>query len=78
MALDWFRKRELEWAVLETGLGGRLDTRNVVTPEVSVITSIGFDHQERSGTLREIASEKAGIIKPGDACGDAEPSRRRQ
>jgi dihydrofolate synthase/folylpolyglutamate synthase len=66
LALDWFRKRELEWAVLETGLGGRLDATNVVTPEVSVITSIGLDHQEQLGnTLREIATEKAGIIKPG-------------
>lgn len=66
LALDWFRKRELDWAVLETGLGGRLDATNVITPEVSVITSIGLDHQEQLGnTLREIASEKSGIIKPG-------------
>ena len=66
LAMDWFRKRELEWAVLETGMGGRLDATNVVTPEVSVITSIGLDHQEQLGhTLKEIAAEKSGIIKPG-------------
>jgi dihydrofolate synthase/folylpolyglutamate synthase len=66
LAMDWFRKRELEWAVLETGMGGRLDATNVVTPEVSVITSIGLDHQEQLGkSLKEIAAEKCGIIKPG-------------
>lgn len=66
LALDWFKKRKLSWAVLETGMGGRLDATNAVTPEVSVITSIGLDHQQHLGqTLREIATEKAGIIKPG-------------
>ena len=66
LALDWFRKRGREWTVLETGLGGRLDATNSVTPEVCIITSIGMDHQQHLGaTLREIAAEKAGIIKPG-------------
>jgi len=66
LGMDWFRKRKLEWVVLETGLGGRLDATNVVKPEVCVITSISLDHQQQLGaTLREIATEKAGIIKPG-------------
>lgn len=66
LGMDWFRKRKLEWVVLETGLGGRLDATNCVTPEVCVITSISLDHQQQLGaTLREIATEKAGIIKPG-------------
>ena len=58
--------REAEMVVLETGLGGRLDATNVVTPQLSVITPIDFDHQNFLGnTLSEIASEKAGILKPG-------------
>lgn len=66
MALDWFRKRRRDWVVLESGLGGRLDATNAVTPAVCVITTIGLDHQQQLGqTLREIAAEKAGIIKPG-------------
>lgn len=66
LAMDWFRKRNREWVVLETGLGGRLDATNTMTPVVSVITSIGYDHMNALGnTLAEIASEKAGIIKPG-------------
>ena len=64
--MDWFRKRKRDWVVLETGMGGRLDATNVVTPQVCVITSIGLDHQSSLGnTLAEIAGEKAGIIKPG-------------
>ena len=56
----------VDWAVLEVGMGGRLDATNVVTPRVSVITEIGMDHTEFLGaTLREIALEKAGIIKEG-------------
>jgi dihydrofolate synthase/folylpolyglutamate synthase len=56
----------VDWAVLEVGMGGRLDATNVVTPRVSVITEIGLDHTQFLGTtLREIASEKAGIIKEG-------------
>ncbi|WP_009957960.1 bifunctional folylpolyglutamate synthase/dihydrofolate synthase [Verrucomicrobium spinosum] len=66
LALDWFRKQELEWVVLETGMGGRLDATNTVLPAACVITSISLDHQQHLGaTLREIATEKAGIIKPG-------------
>lgn len=66
LALEWFRTRGVEWVVLETGLGGRLDATNAITPEVSVITRIGMDHMEQLGdTLEKIAAEKAGIIKPG-------------
>ena len=61
-----FAQREVDAAVLEVGLGGRLDSTNVCRPLVSVITSISFDHMRQLGnTLAEIASEKAGIIKPG-------------
>lgn len=66
LALNWFRQRGTEWVVLETGLGGRLDATNAITPEVSVLTRIGIDHKEQlGGTLDKIAAEKAGIIKPG-------------
>lgn len=62
----YFAEMEVEIAVVEVGLGGRLDCTNVITPEVSVITSIGLDHTEILGdTLEKIAFEKAGIIKPG-------------
>lgn len=65
LAMDWFRKRQNEWVVLETGLGGRLDATNVVSPAVTIITPISLEHQEILGnTLTEIAREKAGIIKP--------------
>ena len=61
-----FAERKVDVAVLETGLGGRLDATNVCAPEVCVITSIGLDHQEYLGpTLAAIAGEKAGILKPG-------------
>ena len=61
-----FAERGVEWAVVEVGLGGRLDSTNVLTPEVTVITSIGLDHTEILGTtLEAIAAEKAGIVKPG-------------
>ncbi len=60
-----FKEQRVEWLLLETGLGGRLDATNVVTPKVTAITSIGMDHMEYLGeTLEEIAAEKAGIIKP--------------
>lgn len=66
MAFLRFRSERVDLAVIETGLGGRLDATNVVDPEISVITSIGFDHMEFLGnTLESIAGEKAGIIKPG-------------
>ena len=66
LALEWFAKRENEWVVLETGMGGRLDATNAITPVVSLITPIGMDHMEYLGdSLAKIAAEKAGIIKPG-------------
>lgn len=68
-ALLEFAARKVDVAVLETGLGGRLDATNVCAPEVCVITSIGLDHQEYLGsTLASIAAEKAGILKPGVPC----------
>ncbi len=64
MAFDFFAKQKVEIAVIETGLGGRLDSTNILTPILSVITNIGLDHTEMLGeTLEEIAFEKAGIIK---------------
>jgi dihydrofolate synthase / folylpolyglutamate synthase len=66
MALCHFARRRVDAAVLEVGLGGRLDSTNVCTPCVSVITSISFDHTKQLGdTLAAIAAEKAGIVKPG-------------
>ncbi|PPK84083.1 dihydrofolate synthase/folylpolyglutamate synthase [Neolewinella xylanilytica] len=66
MAFAYFAGARVEWAVVEVGLGGRLDSTNVVDPEVAVITNIGYDHMQLLGeTLAEIAGEKAGIIKPG-------------
>lgn len=65
MAFDYFTKEQVDIAVIEVGLGGRLDSTNIITPEVSVITNIGLDHTQFLGeTLPEIAFEKAGIIKP--------------
>ncbi|MBI2400427.1 MAG: bifunctional folylpolyglutamate synthase/dihydrofolate synthase, partial [Deltaproteobacteria bacterium] len=66
MAFLHFRKKKVEFALVETGMGGRLDATNLVTPVVSVITNIGLDHTAWLGsTIKEIAFEKAGIIKPG-------------
>jgi dihydrofolate synthase/folylpolyglutamate synthase len=66
MALKFFAEQACELVIWETGLGGRLDATNIVTPLVSVITNIAFDHQQWLGdTLAAIAAEKAGIIKPG-------------
>lgn len=66
IAFQYFADQEVDVAVIETGLGGRLDATNVVIPLVSIITNVGFDHQEILGkTIRKIAREKAGIIKPG-------------
>ena len=65
MAFEYFVAQSVDIAVIEVGLGGRLDSTNVLTPLLSVITNIGFDHTEFLGsTLKQIASEKAGIIKP--------------
>ena len=66
LAFAYFREKNVDYAVIETGLGGRLDATNVITPKLSVITSIARDHCEILGnTLEEIAFEKAGIIKKG-------------
>ena len=66
MAFEYFARQKVDVAVIETGLGGRLDSTNVITPVLSIITNIGFDHMNLLGnTLTEIAFEKAGIIKPG-------------
>ena len=64
MAFDYFAQRQVDVAVIEVGLGGRLDSTNIITPEVSIITNISFDHIQLLGdTLAKIAREKAGIIK---------------
>ncbi len=65
MAMSWFASEKVDAVVLETGLGGRLDSTNIVEPVLSIITNIGLDHCDMLGdTLPEIAFEKAGIIKP--------------
>ena len=65
LAFDYFASAQVEIAVIEVGLGGRLDSTNIISPEVSVITNIGWDHMDMLGdTLPKIAFEKAGIIKP--------------
>lgn len=66
MAFEWFARQQVDVAVIETGLGGRLDSTNIITPELSIITNIGWDHMNLLGnTLELIAGEKAGIIKKG-------------
>jgi dihydrofolate synthase/folylpolyglutamate synthase len=66
MAFDAFAKEQVDIAIIEVGLGGRLDSTNIITPLLSVITNIGWDHTNMLGdTLQLIAGEKAGIIKPG-------------
>ena len=65
MAFDYFEKEKVDIAVIETGLGGRLDSTNIITPILSIITNIGYDHVDILGdTFEKIAAEKAGIIKP--------------
>lgn len=64
MAFDWFASQKVDYAVIEVGMGGRLDSTNVINPAISVITNISFDHTQFLGdTLDKIAKEKAGIIK---------------
>lgn len=64
LAFDYFAKQNVDIAIIEVGLGGRLDSTNIITPELSIITNIGLDHTQFLGeTLAEIAAEKAGIIK---------------
>ena len=65
MAFDYFAQEQVDIAIIEVGLGGRLDSTNIIKPKVSVITNIGLDHTQFLGTkLEDIAREKAGIIKP--------------
>ena len=76
LAFQYFADEKVDIAVVEVGLGGRLDSTNILTPILSVITNIGMDHTEFLGdTLAKIASEKAGIIKPGVPCviGETDP-----
>ncbi|MDR2148920.1 MAG: bifunctional folylpolyglutamate synthase/dihydrofolate synthase [Tannerella sp.] len=64
MAFDYFRHKKVHYAIIETGMGGRLDSTNIITPILSIITGISYDHRQYLGnTLTEIAAEKAGIIK---------------
>jgi len=66
LAFQYFRDQQVEVAVIETGLGGRLDSTNIITPVISVITNVSLDHKELLGnTIEKIAVEKSGIIKPG-------------
>ena len=75
LAFDWLAKREVDLAVIETGLGGRLDSTNVLTPRVATVTSIGLDHMDLLGdTLEAIAKEKAGIFKAGIPAVIGEPA----
>jgi dihydrofolate synthase/folylpolyglutamate synthase len=69
MAFSYFAEQKVDIAVIEVGLGGRLDSTNIITPEVSIITNIGLDHTQFLGdTIPQIASEKAGIIKKDVPC----------
>jgi dihydrofolate synthase/folylpolyglutamate synthase len=79
LAFDWFARQKVDFAVIETGLGGRLDSTNVLTPRVATVTSIGLDHTDLLGnTLEAIAREKAGIFKRGipAVIGEESPSIR--
>lgn len=77
MAFELFKREKVSWAVFETGLGGRLDATNVVTPRVSVITSLAMDHREYLGdTLEQVAGEKLGIVKKGVPLVMARPEDR--
>ena len=79
MAFEYFREAQVDIAVIEVGLGGRLDCTNIISPLLSVITNISFDHTQFLGTtLAKIAGEKAGIIKPGTpvVVGETTPETR--
>jgi len=66
LAFQYFKDQQVDVAVIETGLGGRLDSTNIITPVLSIITNVTFDHMQLLGnTIEKIATEKAGIIKPG-------------
>ncbi len=65
MAFEYFYQKKVDFAIIEVGLGGRLDSTNIIKPLVSAITNVDLDHQNILGeTLEEIATEKAGIVKP--------------
>ena len=73
MAFEYFKKMEVDYAIIEVGLGGRLDSTNIINPILTAITNVALDHQDLLGnTIEEIAAEKAGIIKSGIPviCGD--------
>ena len=75
LAFDWLARQEVDFAVIETGLGGRLDSTNVLMPRVATVTSIGLDHTDLLGdTLESIAGEKAGIFKRGVPAVIGEPA----
>lgn len=75
MAFEWFARENVDVAIIEVGLGGRLDSTNIISPELDVITNISKDHCAQLGdTLREIAHEKAGIMRESIACICGEPS----
>jgi len=75
MAFDWFARERVDVAVIEVGLGGRLDSTNIVEPELSVITNVSFDHMAQLGnTLQSIAREKAGIMRSGVTVVCGEPT----
>ena len=76
MAFEYFHQQNVDLAIIEVGLGGRLDSTNIISPLVAAITNVDLDHQNILGnSLAEIAQEKAGIIKPGISivCGDEKP-----
>jgi dihydrofolate synthase/folylpolyglutamate synthase len=80
MALDHFGRKKVDWAIIETGMGGRLDATNILIPNLSIITNISLEHREYLGnTIAAIAGEKAGIIKPMIplVTGVRQPSARR-
>lgn len=79
MAFDYFSKEKVDIAIIEVGLGGRLDSTNIINPELSIITNISLDHVAMLGnTLAEIAAEKAGIIKPNTpvVIGETQPETK--
>ncbi len=80
MALETFARHNVQWAVIETGMGGRLDATNILHPKLGIITNISLEHKDYLGTtLAQIAREKAGIIKPGmpTVCGARQPVARK-
>ena len=81
MAFDYFAREKVDVAVVEVGLGGRLDSTNIISPELSIITNIGLDHTDLLGdTLEKIAIEKAGIVKPNVpvVLGESNPAYRHE